>query len=70
MSNTPSPAPKWVETLRPWLRQTSTRSGLIFAIPAALGYALNPDQAALIAAIAGAVAALFAVIYPDKPPAP
>jgi hypothetical protein len=66
---TPPPAPPaWAPKVKGWLQQTSTRSGIIFALPTALGYQLAPEHSTAIAAAAGLAAAIFGLIYPDKPP--
>ena len=59
--------PGWAKALRCWARQTSTRSGLVFVAISASGYALTEDQITAIVAVAGAVAAVIALIFPDRP---
>lgn len=49
-----------------WLRQTSTRSGLLFVTLSAAGYTLTEEQITLIMAIAGAASAAMAMVWPDR----
>lgn len=59
--------PRWLPVLRTWLRQTSTRSGLLFVGLSAAGYSLTEAQVTAIMAVAGAAAALIALLFPDRP---
>jgi len=63
----PRPVPGWASALRGWAKQTSTRSGLVFVAISAAGSSLTEDQITAIIAVAGAVAALIALIFPDRP---
>jgi hypothetical protein len=60
-------APGWAIALRDWAKQTSTRSGLVFVAISAAGYSLTEDEITAIVAVAGAVAALIALVFPDRP---
>lgn len=64
----PPPAPpRWLAFLADQARQTSTRSGIIFVVLSGTGVTLTDSQTATIMAAAGAIAALYAVIFPDRP---
>jgi len=59
------PAPAWAAFIADQARQTSTRSGLIFVVLSGVGYTLTEQQTATIMAVAGAVAALYGLLFPD-----
>ena len=64
---TPRTIPAWLSAVRCWARQTSTRSGLVFVAISAAGVSLTDDQMTAIVAVAGAIAAVIALICPDRP---
>lgn len=61
-----SPMPRWAALLRSWARQTSTRSGMTFVVLTAAGYSLTEEQVTAVMAVAGAVAAVIALLFPDR----
>ncbi|MFN0183030.1 MAG: hypothetical protein ACKVQR_04340 [Aquabacterium sp.] len=65
-----APAPKrppgWAGFLRDQAQQTSTRSGIVFMAITAAGATLTDTQTTTIMAVAGAVAAIFGLIFPDR----
>jgi uncharacterized membrane protein len=62
----PRPTPRWVALLRTWSRQTSSRSGLTFVMLSGAGMTLTDEEAAVVMALAGAVAAVIALLFPDR----
>lgn len=65
-----APAPKrppgWVGFLRDQAQQTSTRGGIVFVALTTAGATLTEAQTTTIMAVAGAVAAIFSLIFPDR----
>jgi hypothetical protein len=62
----PRQKPRWAEFIEDQARQTSTRSGLLFLAFGGAGVALTEAEITTIMSIAGAVAAVFAFIFPDR----
>jgi len=60
------PAPAWAAFIADQARQTSTRSGVLFLLLTAGGVTLTTEQTTTIAAVAGAVAAVFSLIFQDR----
>lgn len=63
---TPKRPPGWAAFVRDQAKQTSTRSGIVFLLITAGGASLTDQQTTTIMAIGGAVAAVFALIFPDR----
>jgi hypothetical protein len=65
-----APAPKrppgWAGFLRDQAQQTSTRGGILFVAISGAGITLTEVQTTSIMAIAGGVAAVFSLIFPDR----
>lgn len=59
--------PAWIKAARRWAAMTSTRSGLTFVVISAAGVSLTEDQITAVMAVAGAVAAVIALVFPDRP---
>jgi hypothetical protein len=64
---TASPKPRWAVLLSGWARQTSSRSGMLFVVLTAAGVYLTEEQITAVMAVSGAVAAVIALVFPDRP---
>ena len=62
----PRRPPGWAAFLRDQAQQTSTRGGIVFLVITGAGVTLTEAQTTSIMAVAGAVAALFGLIFPDR----